>query len=106
MFQEHEEVIVFTRAEFSRFYNSIQDQINYVNDISLHLDRREDWKIIGYWPKIMERVHIIDMNMDSILSKEPIQCYLDASLYSTVTNSQKKSVRSKRKVTGQIKLPI
>jgi len=30
MFQEHEEVIVFTRNEFSRFYYSMQDQIDYL----------------------------------------------------------------------------
>ena len=28
MFQEHEEVIVFTREEFNRFYTSMMDQID------------------------------------------------------------------------------
>ena len=39
MFQEHEEVIVFTGEEFNHFYNSMQ--INYINNIDLFLDRGE-----------------------------------------------------------------
>jgi len=73
MFQEHEEVIIFTREEFSRFYNSMQNQINYINRIDLFFDRSEDWKLLGLWPKIMERVHILDVNIDSILTNEPLQ---------------------------------
>ena len=48
MFQEHEEVIVFTRDEFRRFYNSMQQQIDYINEIDLFLDRSEEWKLIGH----------------------------------------------------------
>ena len=107
MFQDHEEVIVFTREEFNRFYTSMRDQIDYINEIDLYFDRSEEWKLIGYWPKIMERIHIINVNMDSILKQEPIQCYLDASLYNTIKSSNKKvAVSSKRRVPGQIKLPI
>lgn len=38
MFQEREEVIVFTRDEFSRFYNSMHEQIDYINGIDLCLN--------------------------------------------------------------------
>ncbi len=31
MFKEHEEVIVFTRDEFSRFYTSMKQQIDHVS---------------------------------------------------------------------------
>ncbi len=90
MFQEHEEVIVFTRNEFNRFYTSMMEQINYINQIDLYLDRSEDWKLIGYWPKILQRVHLLDRNIDSILTKEAsLQCYLDASLYIPVKSSKK-----------------
>src|SRR5664280_2451397 len=107
MFQEHEEVIVFTREEFNRFYNSMMEQINYVNNMDLFLDRNEDWKLLGYWPKLMEKVHILDVNMESILTKEPsLQSYLDASIYNTVKSHHKNVTTSKKKVTGQIKLPI
>jgi len=65
----------------------------------LHLDRREDWKLIGYWPKVMARVHILDVNIDSIFKKEPLQCYLDACLYNTIRSSQKNVEVSKKKVS-------
>lgn len=42
-------------------------EIDYINKIYLHLDRNEEWKLIGYWPKIMESVDMIDMDMDLIL---------------------------------------
>ncbi len=107
MFQEHEEVIVFTRDEFNRFYNSMQDQINYINNMNLFLDRSEDWKLLGYWPKLMEKVQILDVNMDTILIKEPsLQTYLDASIYNTVKTSHKNHTVSKRKVEVQSTLPI
>ena len=51
MFQEHEEVIVFTREEFNSFYNSMREQIDYINRIDLFFDRSEEWKLLGYWPK-------------------------------------------------------
>jgi hypothetical protein len=106
MFQEREEVIIFTRNEFNRFYHSIMEQIDYINGIDLYLDRSEEWKLIGYWPKIMEKVHIMDMNMDSLLKKEPLQCYLDASLYNTIRSSHQNVAVSKRKVSIQSNLPI
>ena len=107
MFQEHEEVIVFTREEFNRFYNSMMEQINYNNNMDLFLDRNEDWKLLGYWPKLMEKVHILDVNMESILTKEPsLQSYLDASIYNTVKTTHKPAVVSKKKVEVQSTLPI
>jgi hypothetical protein len=100
MFQEHEEVIVFTREEFNRTYTSIRKQIDYINKIALHLDRSEEWKLIGYWPKIMQNVHRIDMNMDLIFKKEPIQSYLDAYLYDNIQSSQNNlSVSEKEAIT-------
>jgi hypothetical protein len=106
MFQKHEEVIVFTREEFNQFYTSMQDQINYINEIDLYINRSEEWELIGYWPKIMERVHVLDMNMDSILTKEPLQCYLDAYMFNTIRSTHKDVAVSKRKVSVQSNLPI
>lgn len=54
----------------------------------------------------LERVHILDVNMDSIFKKEPLQCYLDASLYDTIRSSSKTVAVSKRKVSVQLNLPI
>ena len=84
----------------------MQDQIDYVKNIDLYLDRSEEWKLIGHWPKILERIHIIDVNMDSLLTNEPEQCYLDASLYNTIRSSQKNVEVSKKKVSIQLELPI
>ncbi len=93
MFQEHETVIVFTRADISRAYTSIMMQIDHINKIDLHLDRKEGWKLIGYWPEIMQSVHRIDMNMNLISKKEPLQSYLDAYIY----NMEKKVSVSPKK---------
>ena len=100
MFQEHEEVIVFTRDEFNRIYTSMRDQIDYINKTDLHLDRNEEWKLIGYWPKIMQSVHRIDVNMDLMFKKEPLQSYLDAYLYNNIKSSQKNvAVSQKEAIT-------
>ncbi|MBZ2165411.1 hypothetical protein [Methanobacterium spitsbergense] len=102
MFQDHEEVIVFTRNEFNRFYMSMREQIEYINKIDLYLDRTEDWKLIGYWPKILQRIHLLDRNIESILTKEAsLQCYLDASLYNSVQCSHKNAAVAKNKVPIQ-----
>ena len=106
MFQEHEEVIVFTKEEFSRFYNSMQQQIDYINEIDLFLGRSEEWKLLGHWSKILERIHILDVNIDSILKKELIQCYLDASLYNNIRSSENNVAISKKKVPIQQTLHI
>lgn len=89
VFQEEEEVIVFTREEFSRTYTSLKEQIDYIVMVDLHLDRSEEWKLMGYWPRIMQSVHRIDLSMDLIFQKEPLQSYLDAYLYQDMPSSQK-----------------
>ena len=58
MFQEHEEVIVFTRDEFSRTYTSMREQIDYINNTDLFLNRGEEWKLMGYWPKILGKIYL------------------------------------------------
>ncbi|ADZ09997.1 hypothetical protein Metbo_1774 [Methanobacterium lacus] len=51
------------------------NQINYVNDIALKLEPHETWRLMSYWPKIMERVHIIAKNMDMLLTEKSQQTY-------------------------------
>lgn len=97
MLKEGEEVITFTRDEFNRTYTSLEEQINHIYKTYLCLDRQEDWKTLGYWPKIMERVHILDRNMDLIFESESWQCYLDTYLYKNtlkVAPSLKKGIRT------------
>ena len=51
MFHEHEEVIVFTREEFSHFYTSIQEQIDYINETDLFLSSNDEWKLMDIGQK-------------------------------------------------------
>jgi hypothetical protein len=106
MFQEREEVIVFTRDEFSRTYTSMKEQIDHINNIDLFFSRGEEWKLIRYWPKILASLYMLDRNLDSLLEKEPLQSYLDASLSDIIRSSHRNVVVSKRKVPAQLKLPI
>ena len=106
MFQQYDEVIVFTREEFNQRYNSIMEQIDYINKVELHLDADEEWKLLGYWPKILERIHILDMNMNLMFKENPIQCYLDTYLHNAIGISKNKIVVSRKKVCIQSKLPI
>lgn len=72
MFQDHEEIVVFTREEFQYTYNNIREQIDYMNKVCMnfHLDSK-DYLLLGYWPKLMERVNILNRNMDSIFKQTP-----------------------------------
>lgn len=102
MFEEHENVIVFTRDDINRRCTSIRAEIDYINKIDLHLDRSEEWKLIGYWPKIMQSVHRIDMNMDLIFKKGHLQSYLDAYLYNDICSSQKNVAVSQNQAIATI----
>ena len=106
MFLNYDEVIVFTREDFNRTYRSMIEQIDYIQKVEMHLDRSEEWKLIGYWTRILERINILDLNMNSMLEKEPMQCYLDSYLYNTIKSSKNKVAASPRKVPIQSKLTI
>jgi len=82
------------------------EQIDYIQKVDMHLDRSEEWKLIGYWTRILERINILDLNMNSMLEKEPMQCYLDSYLYNTIKSSKNKVAASPRKVPIQSKLTI
>lgn len=101
-FQEHEEVIVFTRDEFNRTYTYMQEQIDYINKQQTLVEIGEEWKLLGYWPKIMGKVHLLDKNMDSIFKKEPLQSYLDAYLHDTIVSSQKNVTASEKVVSVKL----
>jgi len=105
-FQDHEEVIVFAREDFQNTYNSISGQIDYINRITVHLDVGDDWKLLGYWPKFLERIYLLDLNMDLIFQEEPVQCYLDTYLYNSIGSPEKAVAVSKGKVPVQLKFSI
>ena len=106
MFLNYDEVIVFTREDFNRTYRSMIEQIDYIQKVEMHLDRSEEWKLIGYWTRILERINILDLNINLMFKEEPMQCYLDAYLYNTIQSSKNKVAASPRKVPIQSKLTI
>lgn len=81
LFKEHEEVIIFTREEFRRIYESMVQQIEHITLLDMSLDRSETWKMLGVWPRIMERVHLLNLNLETIFSNKPLQAYLDTYVY-------------------------
>jgi len=81
MFSDREEVIVFKREEFASAFKSMMNSIEFIEDINLKFNRQDDYKLLGLWPQIIGRVHIIDVNIDDFLIKEATQSLLDTFLY-------------------------
>jgi hypothetical protein len=81
VFTDREEVIVFKREEFASAFKSMMNSIEFIEDIDLKLNRQDDYKLLGLWPQIMSRVHIIDVNIDDFIVQDPLQGQLDAYLY-------------------------
>ncbi len=81
VFNDHEEVIVFKREDFASAYKSMMNSIEFIKDINLKFNQQDDYKISALWPRIMSRVHIIDVNIDDFLMHESSQGLLDAFLY-------------------------
>jgi hypothetical protein len=88
-FEEHEEVIIFTREEFRRMYQSMAVQINHLHRLDMGLDRGEEWRLMGVWPKFMEYIHILTMNLESVFNNKPLQTYLDSYIYESVDINEK-----------------
>jgi hypothetical protein len=94
VFDDREEVIVFKREEFASAFKSMMNQIEFIEDINLKFNRKDDYKLLGLWPQIMSRVHIIDVNIDDFLMHESSQGRLDAFLYNSAESSTPKLVES------------
>jgi hypothetical protein len=88
MFGDGEEVVVFTREEVNRTYRSMKEQMDYINKKEALLETGDDWKLLGYWPQISERIRILDINIDSIFEEEPLQSYLDTFLFNEIESSK------------------
>jgi hypothetical protein len=65
MFLNYDEVIVFTREDFNRTYRSMIEQIDYIQKVEMHLDRSEEWKLIGYWTRILEIYYTLPIAFES-----------------------------------------
>lgn len=97
-FEEHEEVIIFTREEFRRMYQSMDTQINHIHRLDMGLDRGEEWNSMGVWPKIMECIHILTLNLESIFNNNAIQTYLDSYIYDGMNIGEKTGINSLNEV--------
>jgi hypothetical protein len=93
-FEEHEEVIIFSREEFRRMYQSMAVQINHLHRLDMGLDRGEEWKLMGLWPKFMEYVHVLTLNLESVFNNKPLQTYLDSYIYDGVDIIEKTTIKS------------
>ncbi len=40
--------------------------MDYITKTDIGLDRDEEWKLLGYWSEVMEHIHIIGLNMNTI----------------------------------------
>lgn len=94
LINEHEEVIIYTRDEFRRTFNLMQEQIDYIIKLDLLLEQDEGWKLMGYWPQVMERVHILGSGLQSFYGDRPLQTYLDSYMYDEVKVSDKGVARA------------
>jgi hypothetical protein len=83
VFSDREEVIIFKREEFASAFKSMMNSIEFIEDINLKFNRQDDYKLLGLWPQIMSRVHIIDVNIYDFLMHESSQGRLDAFLFNT-----------------------
>ena len=86
---EHEEVIIYTRDEFRRTFTLMQEQIDNIFMWGMGLEPDEGWKLMGHWPHIMERVHILGLGLESFYGESPSQTYLDSYMYDEVDVSDR-----------------
>jgi calcineurin-like phosphoesterase family protein len=84
LFQDHEEVIVYEREEFRRTFTNLRNNIRDILWMDLSLKSDKEYMLPGIWPLLMERVHFINLEMDSFFSGKPAQGYLDTHLFNTI----------------------
>jgi hypothetical protein len=94
LFQNHEEVIVYEREEFKRNFMAMRNSIADIFLMYLGLDAENDFMLLGQWPRIMERIHIINLELDSFFSEKPVQCCLDTYMHNTIRANEQELVES------------
>jgi hypothetical protein len=95
LLNEHEEVVIYTRNEFRRTFGLISEQVDYITKLNMSFHQEDnDWKIQGYWPVVMERVHILGLGVNSFFENNSSQAYLDAHICDETTISEDHPVKS------------
>lgn len=100
-FQDHEEVIIYQREEFRRTYRIMQGYLDDIFQVSHGVDRDDPNGLMGYWAWIMERINIINMELDSLIVEKPSQGYLDTYLYITVDVAEEEVLESLDWISGE-----
>ncbi len=94
LFNDHEEVIVYEREEFRRNFMHIRESINNIIMTDLNLNLDEEWTLMGHWPRIMERIHLINLGLNSFFSEKPVQSSLDTYLHESVKVNERELLKS------------
>jgi len=106
LFQEHEYVIIFRREDFQNRYTSMREHIEHIKQLEMEIERDEGWKLLGYWPVIMEKIQLIEFTMNLIFEEEPLQTYLDAYLRSAGGFSMEEFAESDSMLPGKSRVHI
>ncbi|MEN6553649.1 MAG: hypothetical protein ABFC34_12275 [Methanobacterium sp.] len=94
LFDDRDEVIIYTRDEFRRTFSSMQDQIDFITRWDMILKLNGEHHLLGAWPVIMDRVHILGTGLNLFYCDEPSQAYLDTYLYEEVKAKDEGVVKS------------
>lgn len=73
LFSNHEEVIIYTRDEFRRNYLAMREYIEYAFKQYGLIDSERDFELAGYWARIMERIHFLNVNTELLLDKKTFE---------------------------------
>jgi len=85
LFSDHEEVIIYERDEFRRTFSSIRDYIQEIFLKNHQLEQQQNSRrLMGEWFWIMERVHIINNNLEDFFTQTPCQGYMDTYIHNPV----------------------
>ncbi|CDG64290.1 MAG: hypothetical protein PWQ15_192 [Methanobacterium sp.] len=100
LFSDHEEVVIYTRDAFRRNYLSIKENLEYAIKQYSQIDKQREWELTGYWARIMERIHFVNVDMELFLDKSPSQAFLDTYVKIPVDTTEDLIAESAQKVSA------
>ena len=89
LFSDHEEVIIYERDEFRRTFNNIRDCIQEIILKNHQLEQQQNSRgLMGEWIWIMERIHLIDNNLEDFFTDNSCQGFLDTYIPNPVESEE------------------
>lgn len=89
LFSEYEEVIIYERDEFRRTFNNIRDSIQEIFLKNHQLEQQQNSRgLMGEWIWIMERIHLIDNNLEDFFTDNSCQGFLDTYIPNPVESEE------------------